>query len=91
MQEPGVYGGEKSRLEPKNDPTAELTLMGVLVIAHNPALPGPIGAAPNSTRIGFNVGWCPAGLELEANSGTGKEFYPSTPGRGEFGHGFHLP
>ena len=27
--------GERSRLEPKNDPTTELTLMGVLVITHD--------------------------------------------------------
>ncbi len=64
--------------------------MGVLVITHDPALPGPKGTAPNSSRICFNVGRGPAGLKFEADSGIGKEFYPSTPGGGKFCLGIHV-
>ena len=64
------------RLEPKDDSTAELTLIGVLVVAHDPALPGPIGTAPNSTRIGANVGRSPGALNSKPIPGLGKNFTP---------------
>ena len=64
--------------------------MGVLVITDDPALPGPKGAAPITTRIGLNVGWGPAHLGQKTNGLIGENLYAPTPGGRETGSGFNV-